>query len=91
VDPIVLIRIGAAILAIVFLDLLVVELRRIVREGRRLAERIAGYAELPLFSLIEATAFDVERLEASLSAIALLVPRARAALVALRLAAPDEG
>ena len=75
--------IGGIVAVFVFVDILIVEIRRCVREGRRIAQRIAGYADLPIVSLAAATPAELVRLEASLSEIASLLVRARAALGAL--------
>jgi hypothetical protein len=75
--------IGGIVAVFVFLDILIVEIRRCVREGRRIARGLAGYAELPIFSLLASTPAELTRLEASLTEIAALLVRARAALAAL--------
>lgn len=76
--------IGAIVAALVFLDLLFVELRRIVREAKRLSTRLAAYAELPIFSLVASGERDVERIAAAADAIEPLIERANAALATLR-------
>ena len=75
--------IGGIVAAFVFVDILIVEIRRCLREGQRIVRRIAGYADLPIVSLAAATPAELVRLEASLTEIAALLVRARAALAAL--------
>ncbi len=48
--------IGTIVAVLVFLDLLFVELRRVFREGKRIVRRLGGYTELPIFSLLAASA-----------------------------------
>ncbi len=43
--------IAGAVAAFVFIDVLIAEIRRSIREARRIAQRIAGYADLPIVSL----------------------------------------
>ena len=50
--------IGAIVAALVFLDLLFVELRRAFREGKRIVRRLEGYGELPVLSLFATGARD---------------------------------
>jgi hypothetical protein len=76
--------IGAAVAALVFLDLLFVELRRCVREAKRIAARLQGYTELPIFSLIAAAEHDVERIAQASEEIPLLLERAALAIATLR-------
>ena len=79
-----LVWIGIAVLALVFLDLLAVEVRRIVREGARLARRLSGYADLPLFDRVAAGSRDLGRIIDALVALAALLERGRQALATLR-------
>jgi hypothetical protein len=72
-------RVAAAIAAVVFLDALFVEIRRALREGRRLMRRLQGYAELPLFSLLATAEADSERMLLALDAVPALVERAQQA------------
>lgn len=76
--------IGAAIAVLVYLDLLSVEIRRVVREGKRVAARLGAYADLPIFSLLAAAERDVERIDAALPKIAAGLLKVKAALTALR-------
>ena len=76
--------IGVAIVALVFLDLLFVEVRRIVIEARRIQRRLAAYGDLPIFSLAASAEFDVERMTASLDAVEPLMERGRAAIATIR-------
>jgi len=75
--------IGGVVAVLVFLDLLFVELRRILREGKRIVSRLEGYADLPLFGLLEASERDAERIAAAIDAAAALAERGRAALAVL--------
>jgi hypothetical protein len=79
-----IIWIAVAVAAIVFLDLLFVEVRRAVREAKRIVSRVRAYTELPLFSLIAASEYDVERLTTALETLPELIERARRALVVIR-------
>jgi hypothetical protein len=76
--------IGVAVAVIVFLDLLFVEVRRCVREAKRLLSRLSAYAELPLFSMLAASENDVTRLTSALETLPLLVERAQRALEVIR-------
>lgn len=80
--------IGAIVAALVFLDLLFVELRRILREGKRIASRLGAYADLPVFAALAASDRDIERILRALDALPLLFARAQAALAALRFYLP---
>ena len=71
--------VGAVIVVVVFLDALFVEIRRAVREGKRLMRRLQGYAELPLFALLATAAADAERLERAFDDLPALLDRARQA------------
>lgn len=85
-----LIWIGAIVAALVFLDLLVVELRRMLREGKRIVSRLAAYADLPLFAQLAASDRDVERIVRALDALPPLFARAQAALAVLHLYKPKD-
>ena len=76
--------IGAVVAVLVFLDLLFVELRRVLREGTRIARRLAGYADLPIFSLLAASGDDAERIGRAIEALTPLLERAQSALAVLR-------
>jgi hypothetical protein len=76
--------VGLVVAALVFLDLLFVELRRIFREAKRIVARLQGYTELPVFSLAAAAANDVERIDAAAVAIPILIARAQGAIAVLR-------
>jgi hypothetical protein len=78
-----LIWIGAIVAALVFLDLLLVELRRILREGKRIATRLSAYADLPIFQQLAQSERDVERIVNALDALPPLAARAQAALAVL--------
>lgn len=71
--------VGVAIVALVFLDALFVEVRRILREAKRLIRRLEGYAELPIFALLATAEADGERLSRALDAVPDLVDRAQRA------------
>jgi hypothetical protein len=88
VDRSTVLWIAAIVAALVFLDLLIVEVRRIVRELRRIRRRVAAYGELPIVSLAATAPADVERLVIALDRIPPLAARAEAALIALRLVKP---
>lgn len=79
-----LLWIGVAVAALVFLDVLFVEVRRIFREGKRIVTRLEAYADLPLFSLLAASEHDIERIGRAVEALPALIDRARAALAVLR-------
>jgi hypothetical protein len=83
-DPTGVTWIALAVAVIVFLDLLFVELRRCVREAKRIATRLSAYAELPVFSLLATTEHDVSRLTAALETIPVLIERAQAAVAVIR-------
>ncbi|MGA2393565.1 MAG: hypothetical protein ABSH03_09475 [Candidatus Lustribacter sp.] len=78
-----LVWIGAIVVALVFFDLLFVELRRILREGKRIASRLAAYADLPVFAQLAASDRDIERILTALDALPPLFARAQAALAVL--------
>ena len=71
--------VGAIIVVVVFLDALFVEIRRAMREAKRLLRRLQGYTELPLFSLLATAEADAERLERAFDAVPGLLDRARQA------------
>jgi hypothetical protein len=79
-----LVWIGTIVAVLVFLDLLFVELRRVFREGKRLANRLAAYGELPIFDQLATGERDAERIVLALDALAPLAERAQAALAVLR-------
>jgi hypothetical protein len=68
----------------VFLDILFVEVRRIVREASRIVERLVGYADLPVFRQLARAGDDVERLLSALERISPLLVRAQIALATIR-------
>jgi hypothetical protein len=72
--------ISGAVAVFVFVDVLIVELRRCIREGRRIAQRLGAYADLPIVSLAAAVPYDLERLAGALEKIAALLLRGKAAL-----------
>ena len=79
-----LLIVGIVVAVLIFLDLLFVELRRIWREGKRLAGRLAGYADLPIFAQLEAGERDAERIAAALDALGPLIERGQTALATVR-------
>lgn len=79
-----LLWIGTIVAVLIFFDLLLVELRRIWREGKRIVARIEGYAELPIFAQLEASERDAERITAALDALGPLVTRGQTALATVR-------
>jgi hypothetical protein len=83
-DPSGLVWIGLIVAVLIFLDLLFVELRRIFREGKRLATRLAAYADLPIFNLIAASEGDIERIVRAIDALASLSARTQTALESMR-------
>jgi hypothetical protein len=83
-DPSGLVWIGTIVAVLIFLDLLFVELRRIFREGKRLALRLAAYPELPILDLIASSEHDIERIVRAIDALASLFARMNAALESLR-------
>lgn len=76
--------VGSAVVALVFFDVLFVEVRRALRETKRILRRVSSYGELPIFSLIASTERDVTRLTTTLEAIPELLLRAEAAIAAIR-------
>jgi hypothetical protein len=76
--------IGIIVAVLIFIDLLFVELRRIWREAMRIVTRIEGYAELPIFTQLEASERDAERIAAALDALGALAERGQAALTTMR-------
>lgn len=76
--------VAVAVAVLVFLDVLVVELRRCARELGTIRRRIAAYRDLPIVSLAASAPADVSRAAAALAAIPPLLARAEAALAALR-------
>ena len=76
--------IGVAVAALVFLDVLFVELRRCAREAKRIGARLQGYAELPIFSLIAVAEHDVDRIAQASEDIPRLLERAAVAIATLR-------
>ena len=79
-----LIWVGLAVAALVFFDLLFVELRRIVREAKRILARVRGYTELPLISLMATAGNDLERVGAASEEVSVLIERGRRAIGVLR-------
>ncbi len=76
--------IALAIAVFVYLDLLFVELRRIVREGKRIVTRLIAYADLPVIAQAERAGDDAERLASALDAVGPLLDRGRLALATIR-------
>jgi hypothetical protein len=76
--------VGVIVVVLIFLDLLFVEVRRILREGKRIAKRLAGYAELPLLHQIATSERDLDRIVRAVDAMAALLDRAHAAFAVLR-------
>jgi hypothetical protein len=83
-DRSIVVWIGTIVVVLVFLDLLFVELRRIFREGKRLAKRLAAYRELPIISRLATGERDVERILAAIDALGMLMERAQRAIAVLR-------
>jgi hypothetical protein len=79
VDHTTLTLVGVAIAVLVFLDALFVEIRRILREGKRLVRRLEGYAEQPIFALLAQAEADGERISRALEALPALLDRGREA------------
>jgi len=76
--------IGVILAVLVFLDLLFVELRRAVREAKRIVNRLEAYAELPIVSMLAASERDVDRIVGAIDELTALVERARGAIGVLR-------
>ena len=76
--------IGAIVVVLVFLDLLFVELRRALREAKRIVKRLEGYGELPVLSMLATSEGDVERIVRAIDAAPPLIERAQRALGVLR-------
>jgi hypothetical protein len=86
VDQTTVFWIAGAVAAFVFVDVLIVELRRCLREGRRIADRLVAYADLPIFSVVAGVPHEAERLVRAFESIAPLIVRGKTALVALGIA-----
>lgn len=76
--------IGAIVVALVFLDLLFVELRRIFREAKRIVTRLEAYGDLPIFAALATAERDAERIAAAFEALGPLQERWQLALGELR-------
>jgi hypothetical protein len=76
--------IGVVVAVLVFLDLLFVELRRVLREAKRIVTRLEAYVELPIFMSMAASERDVERIVGAIDAFEPLVERGQAAIGVLR-------
>lgn len=76
--------VGVAVAALVFADLLFVEVRRIVRELKRIDTRLKGYSELPILSLAATAEMDVARITAAADQMPLLIARGQLAIAQLR-------
>ncbi len=76
--------IGVAVVALIFLDVLFFEVRRAIREAKRLVTRLQGYTELPLFSLMTNAGNDVERIGTASGELALLIERGTLAVATIR-------
>jgi hypothetical protein len=79
-----LVRVAVAIAAVVFLDALFVEVRRAMREAKRLLARLDAYAQLPIFALFATCESDVERVTQALDALPGLIERADQAWLVVR-------
>jgi len=79
-----LIWIGTIVAVLIFLDLLIVELRRAYREAKRLMTRIEGYTRLPIFAQLATGERDVDRIIRAVDAVPALVERAQRAIGVLR-------
>ncbi len=76
--------IGVVVVALIFLDVLFFELRRAVREAKRIVTRLQGYTELPLFSLLPAAGTDIERIGTASAELSLLIERGTLAVATIR-------
>jgi hypothetical protein len=76
--------IALAIAVFVYLDLLVVELRRVAREGGRIISRVIAYGELPVVAQAAKAGDDLERLALAVERVSPLLERGRAAIDAIR-------
>jgi hypothetical protein len=76
--------IALAIAVFVYLDLLVVELRRVAREGGRIISRVIAYGDLPVVAQAAKAGDDLERLALAVERVAPLLERGRAAIDAIR-------
>lgn len=81
--------IGGAVAVFVFVDVLIVEMRRCVREARRIGSRVAAYADLPIVTVASEAQHDLTRLLRAFEAMAALLDRARVALAALGFGRPN--
>jgi len=81
--------IGGAVAAFVFVDVLIVEIRRCLREARRIGSRLAAYVDLPVVTLASEAQRDLTRLLHALEEMAALLDRARIALAALGFGRPN--
>ena len=76
--------IALAIVAVVFLDILFVEVRRSVREAMRIVKRVGAYGDLPVLAQAARTGDDVERISAALEMVPSLLERGRVAVTTIR-------
>jgi hypothetical protein len=73
-----------AIAIVVFLDLLVVELRRVAREGMRIVTRVLAWGDLPVLAQAGRAGDDLERIALAIDQVSPLLERARVALTTIR-------
>ena len=76
--------VGLIVAVLIFLDLLFNELRKMAREGGRIAKRLSGYGELPIVSLLASGGNDIERISRASEELTLLYVRGQIAIATLR-------
>ncbi len=79
-----LVWVGAAVVLLIFLDVLFIETRRIVREGMRIFKRVQGYGDLPIFSMLATAGDDMDRLARASEELPALIGRGQLAVETLR-------
>jgi hypothetical protein len=79
-----LIWVGAAVALLVFLDILFIETRRMIREGTRIFKRVRAYGELPILSMLATANRDFDRLARASEDIPALIGRGQRAVATLR-------
>jgi hypothetical protein len=75
---------AALVAVVVVLALAGMQVARALRELKRIKTRVAGYAELPVFTALTRAEGDAQRLAGAIENVAPLIERAQAALAVIR-------